>query len=69
MEAADRVIGDPARIGPLIETTARGRVALPAEVAAVGASRAVFLASQAADLAARISGTVLDVDGGRSANY
>ena len=60
MEA--EVIGDPARIGPLIETTARGRVALPAEVAAV----AVFLASQAADF---ISGTVLDVDGGRSANY
>ena len=43
MEA--EVIGDPARIGPLIETTARGRVAQPAEVGAAGevAAAAVFL--------------------------
>ena len=60
MEA--EVMADPARIDPLIETTARRRVAQPSEVAAA----AVFLASQAADF---ISGTVLDVDGGRSANY
>ncbi len=60
MEA--EVLADPARIDPLIETTARGRVAQPAEVAAA----AVFLASQAADF---ISGTVVDIDGGRSAHY
>ena len=55
-------LADPARIDPIIATTARRRVAQPAEVAAA----TVFLASQAADF---VSGTVLDVDGGRSANY
>ena len=55
-------LADPSRIDPVIETTARRRVAQPAEVAA----GAVFLASQAADF---ISGAVLHVDGGRSANY
>ena len=55
-------LSDPARIDPVIATTARRRVAQPSEVAAV----AVFLASQAADF---ISGAVLNVDGGRSAHY
>ena len=55
-------LADPARIDPVIATTARRRVAQPGEVAAA----AVFLASQAADF---ISGAVLNVDGGRSANY
>ena len=55
-------LADPARIDPIIATTARRRVAQPDEVAAA----AVYLASPAADF---VSGTVLDVDGGRSAHY
>ncbi|MCY3911945.1 MAG: glucose 1-dehydrogenase [Chloroflexi bacterium] len=60
MEA--EVMADPARIDPVIASTARRRVAQPGEVAAA----AVYLASQSADF---VSGAVLNVDGGRSANY
>ncbi len=60
MEA--EVLADASRIDPVLETTARGRVAEPAEVAAA----VVYLASETADF---ISGTVITFDGGRYAHY
>ena len=60
MEA--EVLSDAVRIDPVIATTARGRVAQPDEVAAA----AVYLASDAANF---VSGTVLEIDGGRFAHY
>lgn len=60
MEAA--VLEDASRIDPLLETTARRRVAKPSEVAAA----ALYLASETASF---VSGTVLTFDGGRFARY
>jgi 2-deoxy-D-gluconate 3-dehydrogenase len=60
MEA--EVLEDASRIDPVLETTARRRVASPSEVAAA----ALYLAS---DTASFVSGTVLTVDGGRFARY